>query len=65
MNKVFRHNQAIENRMLIKKVQLDHYGDELIGVNFAFHQNADESMLIIRVSERERYASFPGTFSVN
>ena len=63
--KAFLHTNAIENRMLIKHTKLDMYGDDLFKVNFRYHQNADLSMLIIRVSERTKHESFPGFFSLN
>jgi len=59
------HNQAIEDRMLIDDRKLDFFGDELFRVTFSYHQNADESMLITRVSERKKYHAFPGSFSLN
>jgi len=63
--KVFLHTNAIENRMLIKSIRIDFYGDDLFKASFQFHQNADESMLIIRVSDRTKHESFKGHFSIN
>jgi len=59
------HSQAIEDRMLIRDRKLDFVGDEVFKVTFSYRQNADESMSIIRVSERKKYHAFPGTFGVN
>jgi len=59
------HSQSIENRMLIDNISVDFYGNELFKVTFSYRQNADESMMIIRVSERKKYHAFPGTFGVN
>lgn len=65
MNKVFIHTNAIEDRMLIKELKLDFYGDELFVVNFAYTLNVDDSMEIIKVGERKKYQIFPGAFSVS
>jgi|GEM_PF-3407090 len=63
--KVFLHTNAIENRMLIKPLRIDFYGDDLFKVTFSYRQCADESMLVIRVSERTKHESFKDTFSLN
>ena len=65
MNNSFLHTNAIEDRMLIKEPKLDYSGDELFKVSFSFHENADESMSIIKVSEREKSEAFEGAFSLN
>ncbi len=52
------HTNAIEDRMLIKVDKLDFYGDDLLRVNFSYHENLDES-------ERKKYHSFKHTTSLN
>ena len=59
------HTNAIEDQMLIEGVKLDFYGDALLRVNFAYHENLDESMVIVKVSERKKYHSFEHTTSLN
>ena len=65
MNNVFLHTNAIENRMFIKDITLDYYGNEMLKIGFKYHKNMDDSMMIIRVSERKKYHAFPGTLSMN
>ncbi len=65
MNNTFSYTTAIEDRMFVKDVRLDFYGDDLLKVNFAYTLNVDDSMQIIKVDERKKYDSFRDTMSLN
>lgn len=62
---IFKYSNAVESRMMIRRVTLDYYGDHLLKVGFSYKINLDNEMRIIKISDQIETRAFDGTFSLN
>jgi len=65
MNIGGKHTNAVESRMMIRRITLDYYGDSLLKIGFSYKINLDDEMRIIRIPDQIRTKAFEGTFSVS
>jgi len=64
MNIGGKHTNAVESRMMIRRITLDYYGDHLLIIGFRYIP-VRSPFEIVKVSEKFNTGTFEGNYSLN